>query len=367
MRSPREAVAPGHGRRWSAGTAAVRCPERAVRVTRPSRMRRILRAVGWPLGPIACANWLIRSSSSSHGTSRSSPSAAGPRAAPRARAGTGVLELVDARASGRGRRPRSWSAAPAARRRRAGSARRRPAGCAPVGGDEAGEDEPAELLRRRRGAPGRTRRRAACRARARTSRAACRIFTTSATIRAVSSRGVAGDEVARTCSNDASSHTGPPARPSARRSRRVAASSSTARGRRVRRLHQHQLRRRCRAWALVLAQRGGDRQRQQPARPGAHVQRLRLRRSPARAGRPSRPRRRATGTRARSGRCRAARRPSGSCRTSSSSGRCARACGWRPRARARSVGRTFSRSASRSCPAAITLPCSSSTLNVIFR
>ena len=39
-----------------------------------------------------------------------------------------VLELVDRAPSGRGRRPRSWSAAPAASRRRAGSARRRPAG-----------------------------------------------------------------------------------------------------------------------------------------------------------------------------------------------------------------------------------------------
>ena len=34
---------------------------------------------------------------------------------------------------------------------------------------------------------------------------------------------------------------------------------------------------------------------------------------------------------------------------------------------ARSFGRTCSRSALRSCPEAITLPCSSSTLNVIFR
>ena len=77
--------------------------------------------------------------------------------------------------------------------------------------------------------------------------------------------------------------------------------------------------------------------------------------SPARAARPSRPRRPATGTRGSSGRCRAARRPSGSSRTSSSSGRCARACSWPAASAARSFGRTCSRSALRSCPAAIDL------------
>ena len=180
-------------------------------------------------------------------------------------------------------------------------------------------------------------------------------------------RGVPGDVLAQALEAT-------PRRTPARRRRSssvaiaaVAASSSTASRRRVRRLHQHELGGVAELGALVLAQGGGDRQREQPARGDAHVQRLR-----ARALQRAQPdglalvdqrRVRADGLAGAGQRDRLRDRAEGPARLAGALELLGRA----RRARARSVGRAFSRSAVRSWPEATTLPFSSSTENVIFR
>ncbi len=277
------------------------------------------------------------------------------------------LELVQRRASGRGRRRRCRAGAPAARRRRAGSARRPAAGARRSRVMKPGKTSRADLLRDVAAHVG--------------SAPAPR---SSSSARADLARGLRGSARRRRRSAPSRSTACPatwsrsrverrlvPHRPAAVDHQRVeiaavAASSSTARTDA------------CGASisasdaalpSLPWYWRSGrrDRQHQQPPRARAHVQRLRLRALERAHADRRRPRRRAPGTRAPPGRCPAARRPCGIVpnvqvvRPVRSSLRVAAA------SVARSVGRTRSRSASRSCPAASTSPRSSSTLNVIRR
>ena len=334
-------------------------PERVVVVNGPLR-----RGCGgscgsttWPLGPSACANWLIRSSSSSHGTSASSPSTRAP--------GGQLL----AAAAGRGPRARGSRCM----RSRSTAAvlvqpLQPPLGAAQVAldvgqpvragrRDEAGEDEPAELLGDV--AAHRVERRAAqlCPAGARTSRAACRIFTTCGDDPRGLVRGVAGDVVAQALEAT------PRPTPARRRwaisdeiaARRGVLEHRARRG--VRRLDQHELGGVAELGALVVAQRGRDRQREQPARADAHVQRLRgraLERAQA-DGLALVDQRRVRARR--SGRCPGSATAFGIVPNVQlvwpGALELARRGGERARA---ASGATFSRSASRSWPAATTLP-----------